>query len=199
MKPDPALSWKSGPWGACGMRGKNCSNPGGSWSCGRCSRFSVLPDLMKTTLGFTCSATEANASLRLARAATPAGDAAAAGVDTAGELGCWAEEKFGRWSRPAKTRPARNASPTPADRMRCNHPCDMFVRLLRRDARGGIEPRMCVGCTSDAGGRTRGSIALDHDGGSAVRAPGQDERGGHDDGEGKAEDVPHGGLPSSGG
>src|SRR2546422_3182542 len=106
MKPDPALSWKSGPWGACGMRGKNCSNPGGSWIWGRCVRFSVLPDLMKTTLGFTCSATEANASLRLARAAAPAEDAAGAGVDTAGGLGWWAGGKFGGGGRAAENRPA---------------------------------------------------------------------------------------------
>src|SRR5438552_15806705 len=97
MKPDPALSWKSGPCGICGIRGKNCSNPGGSWICGRCVCFSALPDLMKTTLGFTCSATDAKASLRLARAAAaPAEGAAGAGFETAGELGCWAEEKFGR-------------------------------------------------------------------------------------------------------
>ena len=53
----------------------NCSNPGGSWNWGWSSSLAslCLPDLMKTTLGFTASATEANASLRLWRLATPAG------------------------------------------------------------------------------------------------------------------------------
>ncbi len=96
MKPEPALSWNSG---CCGIiRGMNCSKPGGTWSCGRSDCRSVLPDLMKTTLGFTCSATEAKASLRLDSAAAPAGGAGAAAVGiAAGRVSrCWAEEKFGR-------------------------------------------------------------------------------------------------------
>jgi hypothetical protein len=57
----------------------NCSKPGGGWNCGWSSSLSVLcrPDLMKTTLGFTASATEAKASLRLCRLATPTGSGAA--------------------------------------------------------------------------------------------------------------------------
>ena len=61
--------------------------PGGTWNCGPCWRRSVWPDLMNTTLGFTCSATEAKASLRSESAATlPAG--AGLVVATAGALGC---------------------------------------------------------------------------------------------------------------
>ena len=67
--------------------------PGGICRRGRWAR-SVLPDLMNTTLGLTCSATDAKASLRLASVAAPAG--AGALVVTAGALGCCAEEKLGR-------------------------------------------------------------------------------------------------------
>src|SRR5262245_18940209 len=98
MNPDPALSWNSGP--ICGSRGKNCSNPGGTWNCGCCVRCSVCPDLMNTTLGFTCSATDANALLRSERAAAP-GSGAALLEDAAGALGCCASEKWGRRRTPA--------------------------------------------------------------------------------------------------
>ena len=73
---------------ARGIRGKNCSNPGGTCICGRPRGRSVLPDLMNTTLGLTCSATDAKASLRLARAAAPAGGAVLAVADTDGVAGC---------------------------------------------------------------------------------------------------------------
>jgi Na+/proline symporter len=73
---DPAASWNSGGC-ICGRRGMNSSKPGGSWSRGwlRSSPPFRLPDFMNTTLGFTASATEAKASLRLWR--LPAAGAAA--------------------------------------------------------------------------------------------------------------------------
>ena len=50
---------------------------------------------MNTTLGLTCSATEANASLRFDERGR-AGRRRRGAVETAGALGCWAEEKLGK-------------------------------------------------------------------------------------------------------
>src|SRR5690349_16713402 len=174
MKPEPALSWKSGP--CCGGRGKNCSKPGGTWNWGpSCWGRSVCPDLMNTTLGFTCSATEAKASLRSESAATlPAG--AGLLVATAGELGCCADERWGRCRTPASSRPARNASPTLPDRARLNHPCDMSSSPRREPADGpgtwpGLTVQQMHGPARALHGRgnAAGSVTFENDGGAPGR------------------------------
>src|SRR5689334_13603821 len=200
MKPEPALSWKSGPC-CCGIRGKNCSKPGGTWNCGpSCWRRSVCPDLMNTTLGFTCSATEAKASLRSDSAATLP-DGAGLVVATAGALGCCADERWGRCRTPASSRPARNASPTLPDRARLNHPCDMSSSPRREPADGpgtwpGLTVQQMHGPARALHGRgnAAGSVTFENDGGAPGRPARQDVGRRDDDGEGHAEDVPHHGA-----
>src|SRR6266571_5341926 len=107
MKPEPE------PCSTCGRRrncGKKSSKPGGKrWLSAR----STCCDLMNTTAGFTCSATETNAS---PRSATALGTAAGArgGAAWAVTRDCAAPPFAGRSSVDAKASPKMKAIATKA-------------------------------------------------------------------------------------
>src|SRR6476646_8106384 len=108
MKPDPLPCSISGCWRNRGE--KNRSIPGGMRCWLGCS---VRCERMYTTLGLTCSATAANASLSSCKGRAAGIDGAGTGAmaDACRPCSC-AEPRLGRSSSPANSSPSANAKAT---------------------------------------------------------------------------------------
>ena len=148
--------------GCCGIiRGKNCSNPGGTWNCGPVGlplRLARL-DEHHARLDVLGHRGERLAQARERRRAGRRRGRGRGGHRRGRVSRCWAEEKLGRWSRPANNRPARNASPAPPDRRRCNHPCDMSCVSWDVPDRGAETPVVCPDARRGRGSHRRAGFS----------------------------------------